>query len=126
MSRLALSDADKEARNWLVETTQRLSCKTHVDEIGNIFAIRLGLDSSKPVTFAGSHLDTQPTGGRFDGILGVSCAGIEMLRVLEKNWIETEGPIGVVNWTNEEGCSLPTENDGKWRLVSQDCGAKGV
>lgn len=106
MSRLALSDADKEARNWFVETTQRLSCKTHVDEIGNIFAIRPGLDNSRPATFAGSHLDTQPTGGRFDGILGV-CAGIEMLRCLEENWIETEGPIGVVNWTNEEGARFP-------------------
>ncbi len=55
-----------------------------------------------PATFAGSHLDSQPQGGRFDGVLGV-CAGVEMLRVLEENWIETEGPVGVVNWTNEEG-----------------------
>jgi hypothetical protein len=102
MSRLSLSDADRRARDWFVETTKSLSCKTHVDEIGNVFAIRPGLDNSKPATFAGSHLDTQPTGGRFDSVLGV-CAGIEMLRVLEENWIETEGPVGVVNWTNEEG-----------------------
>ena len=106
MSRLTLSDADKEARDWFVETTKSLSCKTHIDKMGNIFAIRPGLDNSKPATFAGSHLDTQPTGGRFDGVLGV-CAGIEMLRVLEENWIETEGPVGVVNWTNEEGARFP-------------------
>ena len=106
MSRLTLSDADKTAREWFVETTKSLSCNTHVDQIGNIFAIRPGLDNSKPATFVGSHLDTQPTGGRFDGVLGV-CAGIEMLRVLEENWIETEGPVGVVNWTNEEGARFP-------------------
>jgi hypothetical protein len=82
MSRLTLSDADKEARDWFVETTKTLSCKIHVDEMGNVFAIRPGLDNSKPATFADSHHDTQPTGGRFDGVLGV-CAGIEMLRVLE-------------------------------------------
>ena len=54
----------------------------------------------------GSHLDSQPSGGRFDGVLGVA-AGIEMLRVLNDNWIETEGPVGVVNWTNEEGARFP-------------------
>ena len=106
MSRLTLSDADRTARDWFVETTKSLSCKTHIDKMGNIFAIRPGLDNSKPATFAGSHLDTQPNGGRFDGVLGV-CAGIEMLRVLEENWIETEGPVGVVNWTNEEGARFP-------------------
>ncbi len=106
MSRLTLSDADKEAREWFVGTAKSLSCKIHVDEMGNTFAIRPGLKNDKPATFAGSHLDTQPTGGRFDGVLGV-CAGIEMLRVLEENWIETEGPVGVVNWTNEEGARFP-------------------
>lgn len=102
MSRLSLSDTDKAAREWFVETAESLSCKVHVDEMGNTFAIRPGLNNTRPATFVGSHLDTQPTGGRFDGVLGV-CAGIEMLRVLEENWIETEGPVGVVNWTNEEG-----------------------
>ena len=106
MSRLTLSDADKASREWFVGTTQKLSCKTFVDQMGNIFAIRPGLNNSKPATFAGSHLDTQPTGGRFDGILGV-CAGVEMLKILEENWIETEGPVGVVNWTNEEGARFP-------------------
>ncbi|OAP55280.1 hypothetical protein AYL99_10253 [Fonsecaea erecta] len=114
LSRLALGDEDKCARDWFIATTQSLGCKTHVDQMGNIFAIRPGLSSSSrsanrpgaPATFAGSHLDSQPSGGRFDGVLGVA-AGIEMLRVLNDNWIETEGDVGVVNWTNEEGARFP-------------------
>jgi hypothetical protein len=61
MSRLTLSDADKTVREWFVETTKSLSYNTHVDQMGNIFAVRPGLDNSKPATFVGSHLDTQPT-----------------------------------------------------------------
>ncbi|KAL1606629.1 hypothetical protein SLS60_004035 [Paraconiothyrium brasiliense] len=98
MTRLALSDADKHARDWFVKTTRDLGCKVTVDEMGNIFAVRAGIKNDKPPTFVGSHLDTQPTGGRYDGILGVH-AGIEMLKVLNENWIETEYPVGVVNWT---------------------------
>ena len=120
LNRLALTESDKQARDWFTTTTEKLGCSVYVDEIGNQFAIRPGLYSytdqnpksggkfgvellnAVAATFAGSHLDSQPQGGRFDGVLGV-CAGIEMLRVLEENWIETEGPVGVVNWTNEEG-----------------------
>lgn len=105
MSRLALSDSDKEARDWFVATTQALGCHTTVDAMGNIFAVRPGRRQG-PATFAGSHLDTQPTGGRYDGILGVT-AGVEMLKVLSDNWVETEFPVGVVNWTNEEGARFP-------------------
>jgi acetylornithine deacetylase/succinyl-diaminopimelate desuccinylase-like protein len=97
MHRLALSDADKKVRDWFVETTQSLGCKVTIDAIGNIFAVRPGLQDGPP-TFAGSHLDTQPTGGRYDGILGVTAA-VEMLKVLRSNWVETEFPVGVVNWT---------------------------
>ncbi|KAL8698160.1 MAG: hypothetical protein Q9224_001974 [Gallowayella concinna] len=106
MSRLALSDADKQARDWFVHTTKSLGCKVTVDRIGNIFAVRPGRRSSFPPTCAGSHLDTQPTGGRYDGILGV-CAGLEVLKVLHEQRIETEFPVGVVNWTNEEGARFP-------------------
>jgi hydantoinase/carbamoylase family amidase len=106
LKRLTLSKEDKEARDWFVSTTESLGCKTHVDQIGNIFAVRPGLNNDVPATFAGSHLDSQPSGGRFDGILGVA-AGVEMLRTLNDNWIETEGPVGVVNWTNEEGAKYP-------------------
>lgn len=68
------------------------------DAMGNTFAIRRGRRSGYPPTCAGSHLDTQPTGGRYDGILGV-CSGLEMLRVLYDEKVETEFPVGAVNWT---------------------------
>ena len=64
MSRLSLSDADKQARDWFVDTTRSLGCKVDVDAMGNIFAIRPGKKPGPP-TCAGSHLDTQPTGGRY-------------------------------------------------------------
>ncbi|KAK9422895.1 putative Peptidase M20 dimerization domain-containing protein [Seiridium unicorne] len=105
MCRLALSDADKQARDWFVEKTKSLGCNVTIDEMGNIFAVRAG-QKDGPATFAGSHLDSQPRGGRYDGILGV-LAGIEMLQVLEDHKVETEFPVGVVNWTNEEGARFP-------------------
>lgn len=97
MRRLALSDADREVREWFVDTTKSLGCQITVDAMGNTFAVRSGRRKGPP-TYAGSHLDTQPSGGRYDGILGV-LAGVEMLRVLNDNWLETEYPVGVVNWT---------------------------
>ncbi|KAG9840000.1 N-carbamoyl-L-amino acid hydrolase, partial [Aureobasidium melanogenum] len=114
MSRLALSDTDKQARDWFAETTKSLGCKVIVDAMGNQFAIREGLKEGPP-TVAGSHLDTQPTGGRYDGILGVT-AGIEMLRTLHDNDITTTFPVGVVNWTNEEGARFPISmvSSGVW------------
>jgi acetylornithine deacetylase/succinyl-diaminopimelate desuccinylase-like protein len=105
MSRLALSDADKEVRDWFTMTAKSLRCKTYHDAMGNIFAVRPGRNVG-PATFMGSHLDTQPKGGRYDGILGV-LAGIECLRVLEEQGIETNYPIGVVNWTKYVGQLLP-------------------
>lgn len=100
MSRLALTDADKHARDWFVHTAKSLGCHVSVDAMGNTFAVRPGRRQRRgfPPTCAGSHLDTQPTGGRYDGILGV-CAGLEMLRVLHEEKVETEFPVGVVNWT---------------------------
>lgn len=105
MSRLSLSDADQLARNWFVETTKTLGCNVSIDSVGNTFAIKGGRREVHP-TCVGSHLDTQPTGGRYDGILGV-CAGVEMLRALQAQKIETEYPVGVVNWINEEGARFP-------------------
>jgi acetylornithine deacetylase/succinyl-diaminopimelate desuccinylase-like protein len=98
MARLALNDADRQVRLWFVEQVKSLGCKVTVDKMGNIFAIRSGKNKDAPPTVAGSHLDTQPAGGRYDGILGVN-AGLEMLRVLHENNVETEGSIGVVDWT---------------------------
>lgn len=115
MQRLALSEEDKTVRDWFAETTKKLGCKVTVDAMGNMFAVRPGRRTDVPPTMVGSHLDTQPTGGRYDGILGV-CAGIEMLKALEENGIETEGGVGVINWTNEEGARFPKSmvSSGVW------------
>ncbi|KAH8665437.1 hypothetical protein BGZ61DRAFT_366609 [Ilyonectria robusta] len=105
MARLALSDSDKLVRDWFIETVKSFGCKVHVDEMGNIFAIRPGKKEGLP-TVMGSHLDTQPAGGRYDGILGV-LAGVAALRALHEGEVETEYPVGVVDWTNEEGARFP-------------------
>ncbi|KAH8585774.1 hypothetical protein B0O99DRAFT_530042 [Bisporella sp. PMI_857] len=114
MARLSLSSEDKLVRDWFVEVAKSLSCNVHIDAMGNIFAVRPGRNNG-PATFIGSHLDTQPNGGRYDGILGV-LAGLEILKVLEDNKVETAFPIGVVNWTNEEGARFPTSmvSSGVW------------
>ncbi|KAE8319951.1 hypothetical protein BDV41DRAFT_519085 [Aspergillus transmontanensis] len=106
MQRLTLSEEDKSVRDWFIETTKALKCDITIDEMGNIFAVRPGRRKDVPPTFIGSHLDTQPTGGRYDGILGV-LSGIETLKVIDEMGLETEGGIGVVNWTNEEGARFP-------------------
>jgi len=101
-NRQALTDLDAEARRWLAERARALGCTLHVDAFGNMGLLRPGRDAArKPVAF-GSHLDTQPTGGKFDGVLGV-LAGLEILRALHESGAETEAPLMLVNWTNEEG-----------------------
>ncbi|MFN3449394.1 MAG: allantoate amidohydrolase [Roseococcus sp.] len=101
-NRQALTDLDAEGRAWLAERATALGCTLHVDPFGNMGLLRPGRDPArKPVAF-GSHLDTQPTGGRFDGVLGV-LAGLELLRALHEAGAETEAPLMLVNWTNEEG-----------------------
>lgn len=99
MARLSLNDDDKKVRHWLAEQAEAVGCTVTVDQMGNMFAVRPGRSGSAlaPVIM-GSHLDTQPTGGRYDGILGVM-AGLEALRTLHENGYETEGPVGLVNWT---------------------------
>jgi len=101
-NRQALTTLDKNARDLFVNWCKELGCEILVDEIGNIFARRSGKDNSLPAVITGSHLDTQPTGGKFDGVYGV-LAGLEVLRTLHENDIQTNNPIEVVVWTNEEG-----------------------
>jgi Zn-dependent M28 family amino/carboxypeptidase len=100
MGRLALSDTDKEVRHWFTKQAESLGCKVTVDQIGTQMAIKPGKNKNKKAApiMIGSHLDTQPTGGRYDGILGIT-AGLEVLKTLQENNYETEGPIGIVNWT---------------------------
>ncbi|KAJ5809784.1 Peptidase M20 [Penicillium pulvis] len=106
MQRLALSEEDKSVRDWFIQTMKDLKCQITIDEMGNIFAVRPGRRTDVPATFIGSHLDTQPTGGRYDGILGV-LSGVEAIKRMDELGLETEGGVGVVNWTNEEGARFP-------------------
>jgi hydantoinase/carbamoylase family amidase len=106
MNRLTANDDDKSVRDWFISTTTKYGCTHKVDEIGNIFAIRPGQNNSIPPIAIGSHLDTQPKGGRYDGILGV-ISGIEVLKTLHENNITTYAPIAIVDWTNEEGARFP-------------------
>jgi N-carbamoyl-L-amino-acid hydrolase len=100
--RLALTDLDKQARDLLAAWCKKLGCKLIVDQMGNMFFRIKGKDNSLPPIGMGSHLDTQPSGGKYDGVFGVMSA-LEVLRTLHENNIQTESPIELINWTNEEG-----------------------
>jgi N-carbamoyl-L-amino-acid hydrolase len=100
--RLALTDLDREARDLFVRWCKEAGCSVTVDKMGNIFARRPGRDNSLPPVMTGSHIDTQPTGGKFDGAYGV-LAGLEVIRTLNDHGTETRAPVEVVVWTNEEG-----------------------
>src|SRR5579862_2824183 len=100
--RLTLTDLDREVRDWFKAQCEALGCAVAVDEVGTMFARRPGKNPNLPPIAMGSHLDTQPTGGKFDGVLGVLGA-LEALRTLHAAEYETNAPIEIVNWTNEEG-----------------------
>ncbi len=101
-NRQTLTDLDKKGRHLFIRWCEAAGLTVKIDRMGNIFARREGTDESLPPVVAGSHLDTQPTGGKFDGVLGVLGA-LEMVRTLNDRGIRTKHPIEVVNWTNEEG-----------------------
>ncbi|MBX7082893.1 MAG: Zn-dependent hydrolase [Nannocystaceae bacterium] len=100
--RLALTDLDKQGRDVVVQWAKQAGLKVTVDRIGNVFLRRAGRNDALPPIVTGSHIDTQPTGGKFDGNYGV-LAGLEVVRTLDDHGIVTEAPIEVVFWTNEEG-----------------------
>lgn len=100
--RLTLTDEDRRVRDWFRAACEALGCTVTVDSLGNMFAMRPGADMTLLPIAIGSHLDTQPTGGKFDGILGV-LGGLEVLRTLHDAGYETRAPLVLVNWTNEEG-----------------------
>src|SRR5580693_1311486 len=100
--RLAASDLDGAARRLFIRWCEEAGCAVTVDRIGNIFARRRGRNPALAPIVTGSHLDTQPTGGKFDGAYGVM-AGLEVVRSLNDLGYETEAPIEIVAWTNEEG-----------------------
>ncbi|MFA8395195.1 Zn-dependent hydrolase [Burkholderia ubonensis] len=100
--RLALTDLDRESRDLFVQWARDAGCTVRVDRMGNVFARRAGRNPDAAPVMTGSHADSQPTGGRYDGIYGV-LGGLEVVRALNDAGIETERPIDVVIWTNEEG-----------------------
>ena len=100
--RLTLTDLDKQSRDLFIQWCKDAGCTVKVDRMGNIFARRPGRNDSLAPVGTGSHLDTQPTGGRFDGVYGV-LAGLEVIRTLNDHGIETERPVEASVWTNEEG-----------------------
>jgi N-carbamoyl-L-amino-acid hydrolase len=100
--RLTLTDLDRQVRDWFKAQVEALGCTVTVDEVGNMFALKPGKRSDLAPIAIGSHLDTQPTGGKFDGVLGV-LGGLETLRTLHDLGYETNAPLMLVNWTNEEG-----------------------
>ena len=100
--RLTLTDVDRRARDRFRAECETLGLTVRVDAIGNMFARRPGRDPSRPPVLFGSHLDSQPTGGKFDGALGV-IAGLEVMRSLNDLEVVTEAPVELINWTDEEG-----------------------
>jgi N-carbamoyl-L-amino-acid hydrolase len=101
-NRQTLTDADAEGRALFQRWCEAAGCTMGLDQMGNMFARREGEDPDALPVYVGSHLDTQPTGGKYDGVLGV-LGGLEMLRTLNDLGIRTKHPIVVTNFTNEEG-----------------------
>jgi N-carbamoyl-L-amino-acid hydrolase len=100
--RLTLTDLDRQGRDLVCKWARDAGMTVTIDKIGNGFMRRAGRNNSLPPIITGSHIDTQPTGGKFDGNYGV-LAGIEVVRTLNDAGIQTEAPIEVAFWTNEEG-----------------------
>ena len=100
--RVTLTDEDKAGRDLFWQWCEAAGCTVSVDVMGNMFARRPGRDNSLPPIAAGSHLDTQPHGGKFDGVFGV-LAALEVVRTLNEAGVDTVHPLEIINWTNEEG-----------------------
>ncbi|MGQ3412493.1 M20 family metallo-hydrolase [Natrinema sp. LN54] len=117
LHRVALSDEDKAVRDWFVTQLEDAGLAVRIDEFGNIFGRRDGRRNVEPV-LVGSHLDSQPNGGIYDGALGV-VAALEFVRELNEREVETERPVEIVNWTNEEGSRFQPvlQGSGVWAGV---------
>ncbi|GAK04015.1 LOW QUALITY PROTEIN: beta-ureidopropionase [Geomicrobium sp. JCM 19037] len=102
VTRLALSEEDRQARNYFRSCCEALGMTVNVDDLGNMYATLVGTDPEKPPVVVGSHLDSVKKGGRFDGVLGV-LAGLEVVRTIVEHGVQHESSIVIVNFTNEEG-----------------------
>jgi beta-ureidopropionase / N-carbamoyl-L-amino-acid hydrolase len=105
-NRQALTDGDMAGRRLLSQWAEAAGCRVRVDAVGNLFVRRPGTEDALPVVMTGSHLDTQPTGGKFDGVYGV-LAGLEVIDSLNDHAIKTQHPIELSVWCNEEGSRFP-------------------
>jgi beta-ureidopropionase / N-carbamoyl-L-amino-acid hydrolase len=105
-NRQALTDADMAGRKLLSRWAEAAGCRVRVDAVGNLFVRRAGREDALPVVMTGSHLDTQPTGGKFDGVYGV-LAGLEVIESLNDGELTTVHPIELAVWCNEEGSRFP-------------------
>ena len=106
VNRQTLTDEDRRGRDLFRRWCEEAGLTVSVDRMGSMFARRAGSDDGRPPVMLGSHLDSQPTGGKYDGALGV-LAALEVVRTLNDRGIQTTAPLEVVNWTNEEGCRFP-------------------
>ena len=106
VDRQTLTDDDRRGRDLFRAWCEEAGLEVSVDRMGSMFARRKGADADQPPVMLGSHLDSQPTGGKFDGALGV-LAALEVVRTLNDHGMDTRAPLEVVNWTNEEGCRFP-------------------
>ncbi|WP_246327056.1 Zn-dependent hydrolase [Burkholderia guangdongensis] len=102
VDRQALTDADRRGRDLFRRWCEDAGLTVEVDRIGNLFARRAGIDDTLPPVLVGSHLDSQPTGGKFDGVYGV-LAGLEVAQTLNERGVRTLHPLEIASWTNEEG-----------------------
>jgi N-carbamoyl-L-amino-acid hydrolase len=109
--RLALTDEDAAGQSLFSSWAAEAGCELGRDSVGNLFAVRAGADPGRPAVAIGSHLDTQPNAGRFDGPVGV-LAGLEVVRTLNDSGVTTRAPLVVVSWANEEGARFPTSLTG--------------
>lgn len=116
--RLALTDEDRRGRDLFVRWARDAGCRVQIDGFGNIFAVRDGVEPDLPMVVLGSHLDTQPHGGLFDGILGV-LAGLEVVRALNDAELATRRSIAVATWTNEEGTRFGSSLTGSKGFAGQ-------
>ena len=106
VARVALTDDDRAGRDQFVDWARDIGCTIDIDRIGNIFARYEGTDPQRDPIVIGSHLDSQPTGGKYDGAYGVM-VGLEVIRALHDSGTRLASPVEVVSWTNEEGARFP-------------------
>lgn len=125
VARLALTDLDRQARDLFISWCRDAGCEIRIDRVGNIFACRAGMAADRPPVMTGSHLDTQPLGGKFDGIYGV-LAGLEVIRTLNENKVDTLAPLEVVVWTDEEGARFGGGTVGSDAFVKPSSLEKGL